>query len=519
MDYRSSYYLIDYIPHQTKIILKHKSPNSISEINIGDTLTWSGFDVSGHNGTESVTVRKVLLTTDVHCLCKDTVEILTHPAKNLRYCRGNPIVYVIKNQTIEEPFQSSNKCVDGLSDANIEDILKNVNESTENINDMVQAITKNLNSKNDNSGILKDLNIISTCNVDNKNAIMEQLKQCIPDTSSNFNAFNEAGVAKMQECLHKVANSISAANFANKQPNTTNVGTVNITTPNVTTPNVTTPNVTTPHVTTPNVTTPNVTTPNVTTPNVTTPNVTTPNVTTPNVSISNVVNRPTNVSNRSVNVVTQPLANVVTQPLANVVNQPLAPPVIATPKPEDPGYFAGFNMDIVNAHNEARSAHGSPSLQFDPELAKNSQKHAEYLASICSMEHSTQKTITLSNGNVIKFGENLYGSGSNNILPDIPNDAAALKATKSWYSEICDYKSGAAFSDIGHYTQLLWTDTTHIGAGYAKCPYKKNGLYWYYVVAQYNPPGNYTNYKLSDGTYSSEMVPTLTKPIAFGTIC
>ena len=61
------------------------------------------------------------------------------------------------------------------------------------------------------------------------------------------------------------------------------------------------------------------------------------------------------------------------------------------------------------------------------------------------------------------------------------------------YTEINDYSfsSGRTINGkaIGHFTQLVWDDTTHVGMGIAT---KQSGPYWItYIVAKYSPPGNY----------------------------
>ena len=64
-------------------------------------------------------------------------------------------------------------------------------------------------------------------------------------------------------------------------------------------------------------------------------------------------------------------------------------------------------------------------------------------------------------------------------------------ASYSWYSEIKDYsygplKNDSNFYKIGHYTQMIWKNTTHVGIASA---ISKTGKV--YVVARYYPAGNY----------------------------
>lgn len=67
-------------------------------------------------------------------------------------------------------------------------------------------------------------------------------------------------------------------------------------------------------------------------------------------------------------------------------------------------------------------------------------------------------------------------------------DYTGREATEQWYGEIKDFDSHhcAEFNPkTGHFTQLIWVGTTHIGAAMAN---DKNGKH--YVCARYHPPGN-----------------------------
>ena len=62
--------------------------------------------------------------------------------------------------------------------------------------------------------------------------------------------------------------------------------------------------------------------------------------------------------------------------------------------------------------------------------------------------------------------------------------------TQSWYDEIenYDFETGTCKNDgmIGHFTQVVWKEVTHVGFGYAA---GENGTY---ICARYNPAGNVT---------------------------
>ena len=66
-------------------------------------------------------------------------------------------------------------------------------------------------------------------------------------------------------------------------------------------------------------------------------------------------------------------------------------------------------------------------------------------------------------------------------------------ASTSWYNEIADYnytttRSNNASKPIGHFTQVVWKDTTEVGFGRATV---RDGNYdTEFVVARYSPRGN-----------------------------
>ncbi|MDH5655811.1 MAG: CAP domain-containing protein, partial [Spirochaetia bacterium] len=94
----------------------------------------------------------------------------------------------------------------------------------------------------------------------------------------------------------------------------------------------------------------------------------------------------------------------------------------------------------------------------------------------CRMEHRPR-----SGKFAQKYGENLFmGTVGYYTVKD---------AVKSWESEKKDYHGGPIKNDrnfykIGHYTQLIWKQTTHVGCGQVEC--KRNLI----VVCNYNPAGN-----------------------------
>jgi pathogenesis-related protein 1 len=149
-----------------------------------------------------------------------------------------------------------------------------------------------------------------------------------------------------------------------------------------------------------------------------------------------------------------------------------------------PGTGTGSKISANDAaaalafHNQARKEAGVPALQWSVQLAAYAQAWADHLAdSACSFEHRPHS------GKWEEiYGENLFwGSSDHYTVKD---------ACESWYEEKKDFKNtlytGKQTNQIGHYTQMIWRNTTQVGIGIATC---KDGSI--IIVANYDPPGNY----------------------------
>jgi len=138
-------------------------------------------------------------------------------------------------------------------------------------------------------------------------------------------------------------------------------------------------------------------------------------------------------------------------------------------------------QEALDFHNMVRADVGSPKLKWSEDLARYAQLWADQLAAQCKLEHRPSSGRWKQ-----KYGENIFwGDGE---------EYKALQASESWYSEIKDYKYGKInntnWYKTGHYTQMVWKNTTHVGMGMAVC---KDGAIL--IVANYNPSGNYMGEK------------------------
>jgi len=72
------------------------------------------------------------------------------------------------------------------------------------------------------------------------------------------------------------------------------------------------------------------------------------------------------------------------------------------------------------------------------------------------------------------------------------------EVTGGWGSEAAFYNyadnSCEAGKDCLHYTQMVWRDTVEVGCAMTRCetnsPWGNRYPVWYFVVCNYNPPGN-----------------------------
>jgi pathogenesis-related protein 1 len=126
---------------------------------------------------------------------------------------------------------------------------------------------------------------------------------------------------------------------------------------------------------------------------------------------------------------------------------------------------------ILTQHNFYRDQVGIPHLEWSDELAEYAQNWADKLAKKCNMYHSSGS-----------YGENIYWTS---------NSASEAEVVDYWASEEKyfnhrnrTYKKGSGLKS-GHYSQVIWKATTHVGGAVADC--KHGGQIW---VCNYDPHGN-----------------------------
>jgi glioma pathogenesis-related protein 2 len=136
----------------------------------------------------------------------------------------------------------------------------------------------------------------------------------------------------------------------------------------------------------------------------------------------------------------------------------------------------------LSQHNAYRSAHRTPALNVDESLNVSAQKYANQLAAKGVFEHSGAPGI----------GENLFVLHT--TAPGVNVGNLAKHVVKSWYDEVSlyNYNSPDFSHQTGHFTQVVWKDSTKVGCGIAQGATNIKGTRFnsFYVVCHYNPPGN-----------------------------
>lgn len=127
---------------------------------------------------------------------------------------------------------------------------------------------------------------------------------------------------------------------------------------------------------------------------------------------------------------------------------------------------------VLAFHNAVRANYSAQPLEWNNTLAVYAQNYV--LSKNCVFEHSGGP-----------YGENLALAGS------------ALDGASMWANEAKDYDyRNPQFSEsTGHFTQMVWANTTQLGCGTAMCD---NSVY---LVCEYYPRGNMA------GEYEDNVLP------------
>jgi uncharacterized protein YkwD len=133
-------------------------------------------------------------------------------------------------------------------------------------------------------------------------------------------------------------------------------------------------------------------------------------------------------------------------------------------------------LELIAAHNKYRAEVDEAGLAWSDSLAERAQAWAEHLANDAH---------TLSHSHVAGIGENLAmwtsGRASLTQLVDL------WGGEKKYFIQAAfpDVSTTGDWRSVGHYTQMIWRDTTEVGCGLA------TGGGYDYLACEYAPQGNF----------------------------
>ncbi|KAJ5227955.1 hypothetical protein N7489_008663 [Penicillium chrysogenum] len=144
-----------------------------------------------------------------------------------------------------------------------------------------------------------------------------------------------------------------------------------------------------------------------------------------------------------------------------------------------------YHESVLHYHNIHRSDHSASALTWSDDLAQA----AHTLASRCVYEHDTSiPSASGSYGQNIAYGYDEAQVGEKIISQMMYTDEEPYFA--SLYGQASPDMSN--FSKWGHFTQIVWKGTSHVGCATVSCSDLKNaGGAAPFTVCNYGTPGNY----------------------------
>jgi len=147
------------------------------------------------------------------------------------------------------------------------------------------------------------------------------------------------------------------------------------------------------------------------------------------------------------------------------------------PEHQAPQDLSNYEQRILAAHNRERAAIGLLPLTWDRALAAAAAGYGPTLSRLGKLAHSDYSTRR-------GQGENLFmGTRGAYSVEEMTADWAAEKRLfrPGRFPDVS--RSGHA-GDVGHYTQMIWRTTGHVG-----CAIYSDAK-WDFLICRYSPPGN-----------------------------
>jgi pathogenesis-related protein 1 len=131
-------------------------------------------------------------------------------------------------------------------------------------------------------------------------------------------------------------------------------------------------------------------------------------------------------------------------------------------------------QDYLTPHNQARAAVGVGAVTWSTKLQQFAERYAAQRAGDCRLQHSGGP-----------YGENIFW-GSAGADWSAADAVASWVSEKRWYDHGSNSCSAPEGRSCGHYTQVVWRDSTAVACARVVCD-NGGGVF---ITCNYNPPGN-----------------------------
>jgi hypothetical protein len=145
-----------------------------------------------------------------------------------------------------------------------------------------------------------------------------------------------------------------------------------------------------------------------------------------------------------------------------------------------------LRQTVLNAHNLARDRFGVPALAWSDELAADAMAHAQYMAQTGIYGHDQTP------GRRKKAGENLWRGQRGLFSYDVIIGVMIDEARNFRPGVFPDNSRTGDWSQVAHYTQIVWPTTTEVGCALASSATTD------YFVCRYAPTGNKDGFQLAE---------------------
>jgi Cysteine-rich secretory protein family len=134
-----------------------------------------------------------------------------------------------------------------------------------------------------------------------------------------------------------------------------------------------------------------------------------------------------------------------------------------------------FSAKVLALHNAERTRLGIAPMSWNPQLARQAREWAQYLAARGAFQHSRDTG---------GAGENLWMGTSGAFPPEAMIGAFIGERKYFRPGHFPQVSRTGRWSDVGHYTQLIWPATRELGCALAQ------GTGRDVLVCRYFPAGN-----------------------------